>query len=232
LGERSLELEAVPTDARPLAIAVATDELLAADWSGIERRDQSVAAAKAPKKPPAPALPPRTPPPESSIELGPTFAFEAFGGGEWLLGVDARGAWRFAPPFALTARIGLRQGLPRSSEHGSLHASALLAGVGASISLAESARLRLDLFGRVDALRLHASAYADAGATDHDDVGLALVTTGGVGLQLRLSGTIRLALEAAAGGVPRPVHITDTGQRVSGVSAVALELGGGVSAAF
>ena len=98
------ELTAVPLDARLLAIAVATDELLAANWSEIERRAHTTtppprAALVAPPLPPAP-------PREPNFELGPVFVFEAFGGGLQQLGVDVRGALRFVPRLALTARGG------------------------------------------------------------------------------------------------------------------------------
>ena len=230
LGERALELGAVPADARLLAIAVATDELLAANWGEIERRWQRAAEASKVRKPePAPPPAPRA---DLRFLLGPVFAFDAFGGGQRLLGVDARAAFRFAPRLALTARIGVRQGLPQGSDHGSVHATALLGGLGVRLELARSERLRIDLFGRVDALRLNASAYANPGAIDRKDDAVAVTALAGVDLRLLLSRSVQLMLEAGLGGVPRPVHITDAGQRVSGVSALALTLGGGVSAAF
>ncbi len=227
LGERALDLDSVPIDARLLAIAVATDELLAANWSDLERR-------RAAEPPPAPKRQPAAPSAraEPRFLLGPVFAFDAFGGGQRLLGVDARAAFGFAPRCALTARLGVRQGLPRSSDHGSLHATALLGGLGLRLELARSDRLRIDLFGRADAVRLSASAYANPGAIDRSDSGVAVTTTGGVALRLLLSRSLQVTLEAGLGGVPRPVHITDARQRVSGVSELGFTLGGGVSAAF
>ncbi len=229
LAGRTLELGAVPADARLLAIAVAADELLAANWSEIERRQQRAATPpQAPPREPAPP-PPRA---EPSFALGPVFAFDAFGGGQRLLGVDARAAVRFAPRLALTARLGVRQGLPRHSEHGSLHATALLGGLGLRLELGGSDRLRIDLFGRADAVRLSASAYANPGAIDRNAAGVAVTTLGGVDVRLLLSRSMQVMLEAGLGGVPRPVHISDAGQRVSGVSELGFTLGGGVSAAF
>ena len=230
LGERALELGSVPADARLLAIAVAADELLAANWSELERRRQRAAEAASAREP-EPVAPPVAHA-EPSFTLGPLFAFDAFGGGQRLLGVDARGAFRFAPRLALTARIGVRQGLPHSSDHGSLHATALLGGLGLRLELARSQRLRIDLFGRVDAVRLSASAYANPGAIDQKDTAVAVTALGGVDLRLLLSRSLQVTLETGLGGVPRPVHITDAGQRVSGVSQLAFTLGGGVSAAF
>ncbi len=229
LGQRTLELVSVPADARLLAIAVASDELLAANWSEIQQRRR---AAQAPAlKPPAPRAP-SAGRAEPRFTLGPVFSFDAFGGGQRLLGVDARGVFRFAPRLAVTARVGVREGLPRASDHGSLHATALLGGLGLRLELARSARLRFDSFGRADAVRLSASAYADPGAVDRRDAAVAITALGGFDLRLLLSRSVHVMLESGLGGVPRPVHVTDTGRRVSGVSDLAFALGGGVSAAF
>jgi hypothetical protein len=230
LAARSLELGSVPDDARLLAIAVATDELLAANWREVERRAHGQLRPQETTN----AAPPVPTPlrDEPRFELGPVFAFDSFAGGQRLLGVDARGALRFGPRLALTARAGLRQGLPRAAPHGSLHATALLGGLGLRLELSTARRLRLDLFGRADALRLGASAYASSGATDRSETGVAIVTLGGLDLRLLLSRSVRVLLEAGAGGAPRPVHITDAGQRVSGVSGLAITLGGGVNATF
>jgi hypothetical protein len=227
-AERELELSTVPPDARSLAIAVATDELLAANWSEIERR----AAAATPKPSPAPktAEPARAPP---SFFLGaPLFVLESFGGGQDLLGLDARASWRFASRIALGARVGLRQGLPEKSAHGSIHTSALLGGLGLRLELSRFGRTRLDVFGRADVVDLHATAYASPGARAHDASGLAVVTLGGLNLRTELSRRLSVMLEAGGGGVPRPVHLGDAGRQVSGIANWALALGGGIDVAF
>jgi len=155
------------------------------------------------------------------------FVFESFGGGQDLLGLDARAAWQFVPRLSLTLRGGFRQGLPEKSAHGSIHTSTFLGGLGLRFELAHSGRTHFDLFGRADAVDLHAKAYASPGARAHEAHGLALVTLSGLDMRSRLSRVLSATLEAGAGGVPRPVHLSDAGQRVSGVSTWAFALGVG-----
>jgi hypothetical protein len=229
-AERELELSTVPPDARALAIAVATDELLAANWGEIERRADL--ATQKPSAPPKAAEPPPAPA-EPSFFLGaPSFVLESFGGGQDLLGLDARVSWQFASRVSLGARVGLRQGLPERSAHGSIHTSAVLGGFGLRLELSRFGRTRLDVFGRADLIDLHATAYASPGARSHDERGLAVVTLGGLDLRARLSRRLSVTLEAGGGGVPRPVHLSDAGREVSGVSEWALAVGGGIDVAF
>jgi hypothetical protein len=229
-AERALELGPLPADARALSIAVAADELLAANWAGVQERAEHSPSTKAPPSAEAPAPAPVAVPP--SVELGPSFELDAFGGGQRLLGADVRLGWRLAAPIVLTLRVGLRQGLPETAPHGSVHGSALLAGLGLRADLLREGALILGLVARADALRLTASAYADAGAVAHEASGLGVVLSVGPALQLRLSRLLSLQVEAAAGGTPRPVHVTDNGERVSGVSGWAASVAGGVSATF
>jgi hypothetical protein len=162
----------------------------------------------------------------------PVFVFESFGGGQDLLGLDARAAWQFVPRLAFTLRVGIRQGLPQKSAHGSIHSSALQGGLGVRLDLARWDRTHLDLFGRADAVSLRASAYPSPGARSHDERGLAIVAEGGLSLRSYLSRKLSVSVEAGAGGVPRPVHLTDAGERVSGVADWAVAVGGGIDVAF
>jgi hypothetical protein len=229
VAERTLDLSSVPLDARLLSIAVAADELLAANWAELEQRR---ARARPPpvSAPPPPPLP--IPAKELTFELGPGFVYESFAGGQTLLGAELRAGVRLAPPLLLTARLGFRQGLPEAAPHGSLHSSGLLGGLGLRLRLLQGERFSLALHGRADALRLAVSAYAEAGATAHDRHDVALLLTAGPTASLALSRSIRITLDSSAGSAVRPVHITDSGARVSGVSGLALAAGGGVLVAF
>jgi hypothetical protein len=230
VAQRSLDLQSVPSDARQLAIAVATDELLASSLAELEQRR----AKQAPRPEPRPSAPPAPPPAAKAprFELGPGFVYEAYGGGLALLGVDLRGAVRVTGPLSATLRVGYRQGLPEPAPHGSLRASALLAGLGLRLRFVEGERFQLFLLGRTDALRLSADAYADAGATARAQTDVAIVASVGPGLALALSDHLRIGFDVTAGGALRPVHVTDTGERVSGVSGLSLAAGGGVSVLF
>jgi hypothetical protein len=229
-AERVLELGQLPPDARALSIAVAADELLAANWAGVEQRAERAQHAPAPSRSAVAVEAPVEKPP--SFELGPSFVFEAFAGAQRLLGADLRLGWRFATPLTLTLRAGIRQGLPEAAPHGSVHSSALLGGLGLRCDILQGRTVTFGVLARADALRLSASAYANAGAVAHEATGVAVLLSAGPELELRLSRVLRLQLEVAGGGAARPVHVTDSGERVSGVSGWALAVAGGVRAAF
>lgn len=229
VAERTLDLSSVPLDARLLSIAVAADELLAANWAELEQRRARAARPAPVAPPPAPPPPPKN---EARFELGPGFVYESFAGGQTLLGAELRAGVKLAPPLTLTARLGFRQGLPEPAPHGSVHSSGLLGGLGLCLRLAHSERFSFELHGRADALRLAVSAYADPAATARDQHDVALLLAAGPSAGLALSSSIRVALDVSAGSAVRPVHITDSGARVSGVSGLALAAGGGVLVSF
>jgi hypothetical protein len=231
VAERTLDLQSLPSDARLLAIAVASDELLAASLGELERRRARASrpAATAPR--PAPPLPARVAP-EPRFELGPGFVYDRYGGGQSQLGADLRVSARSVGPLALMLRLGYRQALPESAPHGSLRASGVLGGIGVRLPLLHEGRLRLFALGRVDALRLTVSAYPNVGATTREQSDVAVVAAAGPGMALTLSEHLRIGLDVTAGGALRPVHVTDSGQRVTGVSGLALAVGGGVNVAF
>lgn len=228
LAARTLDLEPVPPDARLLAIAVAADELLASNLAELRQR---AAQARERAEPALPAAPPPAPA-EPRVELGLAFVGDVFGGGQELLGVDALVGARFARRLAVTARLGIRQGLPTAADHGSVQARALVFGGGLRFAAMTSDQLRVDVLARLDALSVGVEAYPTAGADAQAQQGLAFAASGGAGLRWALSSSLELLLQGNVGGALHAVHITDTGRRVSGVSDLALGAGGGVLAAF
>ena len=128
---RTLDLRSLPPDARFLAIAVATDELLRASWLEIAMRTA----------PPQQAPPPAAIldvvkaelRPEHRVEMGAQLAFEWYGGGQELYGVDMRAGLRPTRRFTALLRLGLRQGLAVTAPDGSIRSSAILVGVGGKL---------------------------------------------------------------------------------------------------
>lgn len=231
IASRKLELASVPNDAHLLAIAVATDELLAANWAVLEEHRTASRARAVP----APRAAPRVAPPRREsprFELGPAFAYEALSGGQTLLGAELRAGFNLLERVTLTSRVGFRQGLPERAPHGSLRSSGMLGGLGLRLRLVSTSRVELGLTGHASALGLTVSADAGAGATATDRSGVAVVLSAGPSAALLLSSSIRIALELAVGSAVRPVHVTDTGARVSGVSGLAIAPAGGVLVAF
>jgi hypothetical protein len=233
LGERTLELGPVPADARLLSIAVAADELLATNLRELERRTEAARARReareARRTRPAPPAPVQR---ESRDELGLAFVGDVFGGGQALLGADAHLHARLGRRFAAGFRLGLRQGLATRAEHGSVEARALVLGLLSRFEALAGERLKLDLLARADGFFVDASAYPSAGATGHGVSGFALTAGGGLGVRGVLSRSLQLSLDGTVGGAWRPLHLTDTGQRISGLSGVAVSAGGGVLVLF
>jgi hypothetical protein len=133
---RDIDVRKVTSDARALAIAAAADELLRASWAELALSD-------------APA-PERVPPPEvkravqrslaparvgaRDRALGARAAAEYASGGEALLGGDLYLALWPDPRFGFELGLGLREGLTRQAQHGSVDARVL--GVSADFAFA------------------------------------------------------------------------------------------------
>lgn len=230
IASRELELASVPNDAHLLAIAVATDELLAANWTLLEEHRAGARAVPPPQAAPRVVAPPRRESPR--FELGPAFAYEAFSGGQTLLGAELRAGFDLLERLTLTTRVGFRQGLPERAPHGSLRSSGMLGGLGLRLRLVSTSRVELGLTGHASALGLTVSADAGAGVTATDRSDVAVVLSAGPSAALLLSSSIRIALELAVGSAVRPVHVTDTGARVSGASGLAIAPAGGVLVVF
>ena len=228
---RTLDLRSLPPDARFLAIAVATDELLRASWLEIAMRTA----------PPQEAPPPAAIMdvvkaelrPDHRVEMGAQLAFEWYGGGQELYGVDMRAGFR--PTRRLTAllRLGLRQGLAVAAPDGSIRSSAILVGVGAKLALTPpSDPAGVEILGRVDAVRMSFLPTADPGALEHPNQATAIVAAAGLSGWIALATSMRLVVDGTLGAPLRPVQATDTGSEVTAVRGVALAAGGGLVALF
>ena len=176
---RTLDLRSLPPDARFLAIAVATDELLRASWLEIAMRTA----------PPQQAPPPAAIldvvkaelRPEHRVEMGAQLAFEWYGGGQELYGVDMRAGLRPTRRFTALLRLGLRQGLAVTAPDGSIRSSAILVGVGGKLALTSpSDPAGVEILGRIDALRVSFLPTADPGALEHPNQATAIVAAGGL----------------------------------------------------
>jgi hypothetical protein len=228
---RTLDLRSLPPDARFLAIAVATDELLRASWIEIALRTAPLEAA-----PPPPAIMDIVQSDlkaEPRVEMGAQVAFEWYGGGQEHLGVDVRAGVR--PVRRLTAflRLGLRQGFAIAAPDGSVRSSAILAGMGCKLALTPPAGpAGVEILARVDAVRVSFLPAADPGAIEHPNQATAVVAAGGLSGWVALGPAVRLVADATLGAPLRPVQATDTGSQVTAVSGLTFATGGGVVALF
>jgi hypothetical protein len=228
---RVLDLRALPADARPLAIAVGTDELLRASW---------VEIAIAPKQKSRPAPPPEVDAvveydlsPTPHAELAALAVFESYAGGQEFVGIDVRGGFRLLAPLLLGARLGMRQSVATRAPNGTIRATALVAGAGASIEITPPrATFGAALFTRCDVVRVSFVSEPDPGASAHPGQGTALTLAGGAGVWLALNPSLRLSAEGSLGGAVRPVRASDTGTEATAVAGAAFALGAGLAFVF
>ena len=227
---RVLDLRSLPPDARPLAIAVGTDELLRASWVEI-----AIDTTAAPAEPPAAVVDVVEAElrPETSVEIGTALAFEVYDGGQRFWGIDARAGFRPLSRLSATLRVGLRNGSSADAPNGSVGASAQVLGIGAELSIAHlSQAFEVDLIGRVDAVHVSYVPKADPGALAQSEDDTAIVATGGLAATVALSTRAALFAEVSAGAPLRPVRAADSGNEVVSIAGLALMTGVGVLATF
>jgi hypothetical protein len=228
---RQLALGALPVDARPLAIAVATDELLRASWLEI-----------AMKKPAAP-LPPAPPAVADAVaadlraepraDIGAAFAMESYAGGPTYTGGDVRAGFRPLSFLTATLRLGLRLGSSTLAPDGRVRSNAVVVGGGAKLTVTPlRSSTGVDLIARVDAVRVAFLPDANPNAVAQGSQGTAVVAGGGVAAWAMLGSSLRIGVEATAGGTLRTVRVTDVGNQVTALAGLTLGAGGSVAALF
>ncbi len=227
---RVLDLRSTPPDARPLAIAVGTDELLRASWVEI-----AIETAAVPEAPPAEVVDVVEAElrPETTVEVGTALTFESYAGGQRFWGIDARGGFRPLPALTATLRAGLRDGSSADAPNGTVAAKAVVVGIGAELSiLPVSESFDLELFGRLDAVHASYVAKADPGAVAEQEDATAVVASSGLSATLSLGASAGLFTEASAGAPLRPVRAADTGNEVVSIAGLSLFTGVGLLARF
>jgi hypothetical protein len=227
---RTLDLRTIPRDARPLAVAVGTDELLTASWAEV--------ALETPRPAPAPpeitrAVSRKIRQPERRADAAAALVYETYGGGQSFFGVDVRAGYRVFDRLAFTGRLALRRGFDESAPNGTLGSSGWGAGLGVRVLVTPSARpVGADALARLDLLSTSYSPDGKAGALEHPNQATAVVGSVGMALRLEPSRTLRFGLEGLLGTPFRTVTATDSGGTVSAISGLALAFAGEVAFAF
>lgn len=227
-AERVVSLVTVPSDGRPFAVALATDELLKASWSELALLPPEVetheAAAPPPPPPPPPPLPVVEPPKLSSLAGAALIDWfvgnQGYGGGELrfrhVLSDNLRWSVEGAAGGALGKRIETAHGTVKSS---SLLGAAWLRYVAQFVGTTQ--------FGVAAGTRLGYHRFTGAPlALDTQDTSVSARTVAGVVGSLMGRFDVRLALGASTFcdlgvevGVPvRSLQITDSGAIVTGAT--------------
>jgi hypothetical protein len=233
---RDVDLGPIPADGRPLAIALAADELLRASWAELALRTAPPPAVPVPEQVTRlveEAPPPATRRPASPrVELGVAFAWEQFAFGTALYGADARlGVW-LARRIALEGRFGLRTaGGSVAASDGSVQTSAWSAGAGAAVTLTplpSDPVWGIDAVVRFDVMHVTFVPTPVSPATGAVAADYALVPAAGARAWVAVFPALRIGAEAVGCAAVQGVSATDGGQRVTGVGGMGWGAGVGV----
>lgn len=232
---RDIDMTDVAVDARPLAIAVAAEELLRASWVELALQD-----APEPSRPPpvevtrvigtslAPAQIGRR-----DHAVGARFAAEHFTGGLSQLGADAYALLWLDEHLGLEAGAGMRNGLQHDATHGSIESQALVAH--ADLAWAPIARdhtsfatLKLG----VQLSSLHVRGIADDRSDGARAAGIAVHARASIAGSIALSPWLAITAEIGAGLPLRAIEAADDGRVAVSNGGLGLHGGAGLEARF
>ena len=225
---RDFPLKGIPVDGRPLVIALAISELLRASWAELVMVDAQRPSTPVPEAvrvavesdrthPTAKA----TGPGDTRLAIGLALGVERFTGGQTFLGADARAALGLGPRLAGTLRLGLRESPTTAASHGTVGASALVTGIGATYELTPRDSIAtLEAALRIDAWAVRFDASPVRGAAARAGSALTFAVAGGLAAWWHATAALELGGEAMALGVLRPVSASDNGVQVTAVSGI------------
>ncbi len=237
--ERVLNLTKLPPETRALAVAAATDELLRASWAEL-----NVVDAPKPAMEPPPAVlravasstraATSTPEVRSPrrIEIGVDATASVFPGHRTAFGGDLRGGYWFYPRVGAFAHAGASGGLSRSTTHGSARANAAEAGLGVALALVPrdaAVGARIEASGSF--VRATFVATPNAGVAGGSVNDWTVVARTGLRGWVR-TGAFHWNLGAAALIPLRRIRGTDSGETVTSIEGVGIEVTLGASLAL
>ena len=225
---RDLALDKLPADGRPLALAVAAEELLRASWAELALRGVHSPQTAAPPEVRA-VVEKSAPPARRYTAVGARLAFEHFLGGQTHYGADLFGALPIGRIAGGLLAVGARRALSEQAPHGSLGATALSAEAGISLAFFRQRGLDLSAFVSGRLLRVSFEPDAAGGAVARPQSGFAVTSRVGVGLAFGSPGLLR-SYSAVGAGLPlKSFSASDTGGVVTGVSQLELFASSGLA---
>jgi hypothetical protein len=175
----------------------------------------------------------RTPPPRPHAAFGAMATIEHYSGGQTLYGGDLQAALWITRRLSAGVRLGVRSALSASAPDGDVRATALVAGLEASVTATPLPwRWGLDALARFDLERLSYLAVPEGGASASSAAATAFIASAGVRLFVGIAGPIRLLADVTADLPIRPVEATDSGTGVVGVRGVGVQGALGARAVF
>jgi hypothetical protein len=225
---RDLVLDGLPMDGRPLALAVAAEELLRASWAELALRGVHSAQTAAPPEVRA-VVERATPPARRFTAWGARLGFERFLGGQTHYGADLFASVPLGRSAGGLVAVGARRALSEQAPHGSIVATALSAEAGLSLTFLRMRGLDLGAFVSGRALRVSFEPEAEAGVDAKPQSGLAVTSRVGVALAFGSPGLVR-SYSAFGAGLPlKSFSASDSGAVVTGVSKLELFAAAGLA---
>jgi hypothetical protein len=227
---RDLGLDELPADGRPLALAVAAEELLRASWAELALR-----GVHSPQTAPPPEVravvekaAPKPARAERHTALGARLGFEHFLGGQTHYGADLFGVAPFGPVAGGFVALGARRALSVDAPHGSIAASAFAAELGLSLTFVRQGGLDLSALVSGRAMRLAFEPEAQPDASARTERGWAATTRAGFGLAFGSPGLLRFYSGLGAGLPLKSFSASDSGSVITGASKLELWLSTGL----
>jgi hypothetical protein len=217
--ERTVDLGSLPPDGRPLALALATDELLRASWAELLLADAR------PEKPAPPEVHRAISPERSDVEptprrveIGAGASGEIYTNAPDHLGGDVFATFWALPRLGLEARIGGRAVAAAEAPRGEVRSSAVVGAIGPTVRLVTIRdRVGLDLGTQVAVVRVRLEGEARPPTIGRQESATAIYTNGKLRGWLALSPGFRLVSEVGVGMPLHTVRALDGNLAVGGV---------------
>lgn len=218
---RDLALDRLPIDGRPLALAVAAEELLRASWAELALRGVHSAQTAAPPEVRA-VVERATPPAKRFTAWGARLGFERFLGGQTHYGADLFGSLPLGRIAGLLFAVGGRRGLSEQAPHGSIAATGLSAEAGVSLLFFRLRGFDLGAFVSGRVLRVSFEPEAESGVDAQTQAGFAVTSRVGLTMGFGSPGLVRSYTALGAGLPLKSFSATDSGAIVTGASKLEL----------
>jgi hypothetical protein len=225
--QRSVDLSAIPTDSRAVAVALYVEELLQASWAELALQKRVYLREHAPAAPPEVrrevegVLPVSRPPAaERRLRLSLGGAVASSRGGLLQAGPELSAAFRALPWLEAEGRVGYRIGPSTAAPHGTITGESILAGAFVDFVWPLAPAMTLHFPQGADAFRVTFFAHANPGALANSDTRFAVVVSHGVGLRLALGPVLSISAIGRFCWTALPADAADDHHVVTGVSGV------------
>jgi hypothetical protein len=225
---REVSLQAIPQDGRPLATAIAADELLRASWAevALDRQQKPRAAPPPPEVTAAvrrvlPEPAPRSEARVSHFGLGTRAAIERYDQ-HTEVGLDLVFRPRLARRWGGELALGLRDGLAERAQYGRVDATASAIGLGVWTALVQASAFELTLELGARASRIVFSGEPDASASGRDASGWAVYGRVGLSPSVAVVAPLRLGAVLGVGAPLKTFSASENSQLVTGARGLEL----------